>query len=210
MLQSITISGYRGFQAFSIGELGRLNLISGANGVGKTAVLEWLHEQHPGAILCADTQRPPPAQLVTRYQFLLAAPRHELATAFRLVAPDYINAAGILKPHLGGGIYRVLEMLLAVIEGDSLALIDEMENGLHHTLLPNLWRAIDQLAAAHRVQVIATTHSADCVRAAAGVFGTQPHFRFHRLDRRADGTVEAITYSPFGFQMAVQNDFEIR
>lgn len=40
MLTSLTISGYRGFEGFSVSSLGRVNLIVGKNNSGKTSLLE--------------------------------------------------------------------------------------------------------------------------------------------------------------------------
>ena len=44
-------------------------------------------------------------------------------------------------------------------------LVDEIENGIHYTGLPKLWRFVFEAAARHHVQVFATTHSWDCVQA---------------------------------------------
>ncbi len=43
MIQSLTISGYRGFSQFEMSELGRVNLLVGTNNSGKTSVLEALY-----------------------------------------------------------------------------------------------------------------------------------------------------------------------
>jgi predicted ATP-dependent endonuclease of OLD family len=48
---------------------------------------------------------------------------------------------------------------------DGILLVDEIENGLHYTLQPEVWRFILQVATRLNVQVFATTHSSDCVRA---------------------------------------------
>lgn len=43
-------------------------------------------------------------------------------------------------------------------------LIDEIENGIHHSHHADLWRAVFRLARLNDVQVFATTHSSDCLR----------------------------------------------
>ena len=48
-------------------------------------------------------------------------------------------------------------------------LVDEIENGLHHSIQVEVWRLLFRLARANRMQVFATTHSMDCVRAFAKV-----------------------------------------
>ncbi len=50
-----------------------------------------------------------------------------------------------------------------------MLLVDEIENGIHYTVLPDLWRFIFRVAHLHNVQVFATTHSWDCVEAFQGV-----------------------------------------
>jgi len=45
-----------------------------------------------------------------------------------------------------------------------ILLVDEVENGIHYTVLSQLWRFILRLAELHDVQVFATSHSWDCIR----------------------------------------------
>ena len=43
-------------------------------------------------------------------------------------------------------------------------LIDEIENGIHHTLHTDLWKFVFHLARQHDLQVFATSHSWDCLK----------------------------------------------
>src|SRR5690349_712827 len=43
MLRDLWISGFRGFRAFAMSGLGRVNLLVGTNNCGKTSVLEAIH-----------------------------------------------------------------------------------------------------------------------------------------------------------------------
>jgi AAA15 family ATPase/GTPase len=52
---------------------------------------------------------------------------------------------------------------------DSLLLIDEIDIGLHHTVLKKMWTFISDVAKEFNVQVFATTHSLDCVYSLAAV-----------------------------------------
>ncbi len=45
-----------------------------------------------------------------------------------------------------------------------MLLIDEIENGIHYSVQPELWQLIFQLARRLNVQVFATTHSWDCIK----------------------------------------------
>jgi hypothetical protein len=46
----------------------------------------------------------------------------------------------------------------------ALLLIDEVENGVHHSLHSMLWKSVLQIARSYGIQVFATTHSGDCLR----------------------------------------------
>ena len=65
---------------------------------------------------------------------------------------------------LGEGAMRLFGAGLALASArNGFLLIDEAENGLHHTVHRDFWRMTLQSAVANNVQVIATTHSEDCV-----------------------------------------------
>ena len=49
--------------------------------------------------------------------------------------------------------------------GSATILIDEIENGIHYSALPDLWRFIFNSAKRSNVQVFATSHSLDCIKA---------------------------------------------
>jgi hypothetical protein len=73
---------------------------------------------------------------------------------------------------LGEGMERTLSIGLGLAGGeDGLALIDEIENGIHYSAQPKLWRTIFETAKELDVQVFATTHSYDCVQAFQQVSG---------------------------------------
>ena len=66
------------------------------------------------------------------------------------------------------------------------------------------------------IQVFATTHSLEMIRAAYEAFSEDKkldEFRFHRLDRdRETGDIEAVTYNKRGLEAvaAFDFDFEVR
>ena len=67
---------------------------------------------------------------------------------------------------LGDGIGRALgfALVMANAKGGSV-MLDEIENGIHYSVLPDIWRFIFQTARRLNVQVFATTHSWDCIEA---------------------------------------------
>lgn len=113
---------------------------------------------------------------------------------------------------LGSGVNRYLDMLLAIADNrDGIVLIDEVENGLHYTVMPAVWRAIQELAEQFNVQVFATTHSEECIAAAYEAFGEEPGqaFKLHRLQEH-EGNIEAITYDDEAFAGAMVYGVEVR
>ena len=65
---------------------------------------------------------------------------------------------------LGDGVRRVASMVLAMgYARDGTLLVDEIENGIHHSVLGRLWEAIGYAAQLFNTQVVATTHSLECI-----------------------------------------------
>ena len=91
------------------------------------------------------------------------------------------------------------------------SLIDEIENGLHHSVLVDVWKAIANAARRFDTQVFATTHSRECIIAAHEAFsGDEPYdFRLHRLDR-IDGDIRATSYDNETLEAAIEAGLEMR
>jgi hypothetical protein len=67
---------------------------------------------------------------------------------------------------LGHGVTRLLSIVLALLTARSgFLLIDNIEDGLHHTVQAALWGLILRTARQADVQVFATAHTWDCIRA---------------------------------------------
>lgn len=67
---------------------------------------------------------------------------------------------------LGEGMNRMLGIALALVNAkNGILLIDEIESGLHYSVQPDMWRLVFETAVKLNVQVFATTHSLDCIRA---------------------------------------------
>ncbi len=113
---------------------------------------------------------------------------------------------------LGDGMQRLLSLTLAFdVASGGMILVDEIENGIHHSKLDYLWRAISVFSMRFDVQVFATTHSAECVSAAHEAFEHEDHydFRLIRLDRLNGATV-AKSFDRSTLGTAIEADFEVR
>ncbi len=114
-------------------------------------------------------------------------------------------------PFIGGGMTRLLDIILAIAWCEnSSVLVDEVENGIHRSLLPKIWEAIGKAAENFNCQVIATTHSYECLEAAHKGLANRPEdFRYIRLDREGDViTAKTSNYDMLG--SAIAHNLEIR
>lgn len=113
---------------------------------------------------------------------------------------------------MGEGLNRLVSILLTLATNrDGLILIDEIENGLHHSVLSKIWQVINDAAHRFNVQVIATTHSYECIEAAHAAFSKPERydFRLHRIDRLESG-FKTISYDQEILETAINIPFEVR
>jgi predicted ATPase len=113
---------------------------------------------------------------------------------------------------MGEGLVHLLQITLALVSvKDGILLIDEFENGLHWTAQQNLWRLVFRLAKRLNVQVFATTHSQDCVKAFSSAWqDDEDAATFHRLDRDSRNGVKATTYDRSTLSDSVETEVEVR
>ncbi len=115
---------------------------------------------------------------------------------------------------LGDGIGRFLSMSLSFYQArNGILLIDEIENGLHHSVLKGVWESLYALSQQFGVQVFATTHSWECLIAARDAFAadetTKAAVLYHRLGQR-DNQIMATTYPFDDFDFTLGYEAEIR
>ena len=115
----------------------------------------------------------------------------------------------VALPMIGEGMINLTEIVLLIAYAPGgVVLVDEVENGFHHSVLPDVWKVIEKGAADADTQVFATTHSYECFEAAQQSL-TPDEFRYHRLDA-VDGEVRAVTYDPETAAAAVKHYMEVR
>jgi len=113
-------------------------------------------------------------------------PNHQQTS---LIYADLGLSEMIPVTQLGQGFNRLLDIYSEVVASDAKALvIDELENGLHHSVLPTIWKGLLLAAKEVDVQIFATTHSWECVLAAdqAAREGENYDLALIRLDRVKD------------------------
>jgi hypothetical protein len=125
--------------------------------------------------------------------------------------------SGFLHPvpfkSLGEGTVHLLGLVLAIIQArDGAVLLDEIENGVHYSVLEPMWRLILEQSKKLNVQVFATTHSWDCVKgfqAAAAAAAPATGARLFRLEKNGD-RIRGIAFTSQEVGIATAENIEIR
>jgi AAA15 family ATPase/GTPase len=113
---------------------------------------------------------------------------------------------------MGDGTARYLSILLAACGAEGNALfVDEIENGIHHSAMVDIWGNIADMARKWQVQVFATTHSGECLRSAHEAFSQQDEYDLavYRLDRVGDD-IKAVRYDRESIEVCLKMDVEMR
>ena len=113
---------------------------------------------------------------------------------------------------LGDGATRLFGVALALAHSrDGFLTIDEVENGIHHSVHGDFWRMILRTAAENDIQIFAATHSFDCVRgfARAAVDSPESEGVLVRLERQGERT-RAVVYSESEIETAAEQYIEVR
>jgi len=113
---------------------------------------------------------------------------------------------------MGDGMLRMFSIITAVaLTPGGTVLIDEVENGLHYSVMPKLWATVLSVAEARGVQIFAATHNDEMIRAVVSALGQQrlTSLRAYRSDL-VDGNTYITDYSGELVQAAESAEQEIR
>ena len=117
------------------------------------------------------------------------SPRHRTAV---------VSAKNIARPlplrSFGDGLNRLFAIILSLVNArGGILLIDEFENGLHHSVQLDAWNTIFRLALDLDVQVFATSHSWDTIAAFQEAASQTPEDGvLVRLTRRGDSIFPTV------------------
>lgn len=113
---------------------------------------------------------------------------------------------------LGDGAVRLLGVALALANSrNGFLVIDEAENGIHHSVQRDFWRMVLETARKNDVQVLATTHSWDCVCGFAEAANENEEVEgvLARIEKR-DGDMWAVEYSEDDLRVVAEQGIEVR
>lgn len=139
-----------------------------------------------------------------------------LAVAVTAGVPMIFGDIGLTRliplPIMGEGIAKVCSLVLAIANSpDGLVFIDEIENGIHHSIMDEIWIGVAEAARSFNTQIFATTHSRECIVAAhrALIKSERYDFLLHRLDK-INEKIETKTYDRETLEAAIEAGFEVR
>jgi len=113
----------------------------------------------------------------------------------------------------GDAINKVSFFILKILNSkNSIILIDEIENGIHYSIQRSLWEKIFQLASEFNVQIFATTHSIEMIKAFSDILAQHKdrgqYFEFYRHYKTGEINANLHTFDTLSFEL--QNKMPIR
>jgi AAA15 family ATPase/GTPase len=113
---------------------------------------------------------------------------------------------------LGDGFCRCLSIILTLATNvDGILFIDEIENGVHHSLLTTFWAFLLEASNAYNCQIIATTHSQEMIESFTNI-AQEKRFKdiaYIRLAKKED-VVSAHQFNFDEISSALASEMEVR
>lgn len=113
---------------------------------------------------------------------------------------------------LGEGMVRLAEIAIDISSArDGIVLVDDIDTGIHHSVLPILWKAIFKLTKRLNVQLFASTHSAESLESAHRAWnGTGEYdMAVYRLQKLRQ-SVDVVSYDDKTLLAAIETGLEVR
>ncbi len=126
-----------------------------------------------------------------------------------------VRASNLPRPvplrTFGDGLNRLFGIVLSLVNAkDGLLLIDEFENGMHHMVQLDAWRAVFKLSRRLGIQVFATSHSWDSIEAFQKAAVESPEEGvLVRLSRKGDDIIPTL-FSEDELTIATRDRIEVR
>lgn len=111
----------------------------------------------------------------------------------------------------GDGMWRILGLALALANArGGILLVDEIDTGLHYSVMKDMWRMVGERAAALDTQVFATTHSRDCYESLAAIAAPESGGATVTIQRIDRSRSRAIQFSNDEIVAAAERGIEVR
>jgi AAA15 family ATPase/GTPase len=113
---------------------------------------------------------------------------------------------------VGQGVYRLVAIFSELLgQRPDICFIDEIENGIHYSVLPQVWDGIAEVAERLHIQVFATTHSGECLAAAHESFSKRKSYDLRVVQLyRTDGCIEGRVLNRELIQAGLDGNIDLR
>lgn len=113
---------------------------------------------------------------------------------------------------MGEGMRRILALAISLAQSrHGFLIVDEIDTGLHWSVMSKMWQLVMRTADELKVQVFATTHSLDCLRGLKDAVDEhvdlKKHVRVHKVDTALR---ESVTFSADDLSIAIDQEIEVR
>lgn len=134
-----------------------------------------------------------------------------MSRMFQIALALECSKVGVTSKFEGEGQMMFFDPLQEDGTETALLLVDEVENGIHYTVLPDLWRFLLRVAKNHDVQVFATSHSWDCILGLqqATVDTPDAQAMLIRLEQQRQVT-KAVLFDPKELAIVTRDEIEVR
>ena len=178
----------------------------------------------------------PEYRLAPLWDKIVLTPNEEKVTeALRIIEPSIERVASLSRPSgprtpspivvrlrgsearvpigsMGDGLKRLLVLSVNLVTSAGGCLfVDEIDSGLHYSVIAKMWQLLIETARRLDVQVFASTHSLDCLQALAHLCEEKPDLAgeaaVHRLEKDHE---TATRYLGNELALAVRHELEIR
>jgi len=104
--------------------------------------------------------------------------------------------------------WRMMAMAIAITQcRGGVLLVDEIDTGLHYSVMSQMWDLMYSAAQDLDVQIFATTHSYDCVYSLAQICEPKRSVTVQRIEA---GKGRAVPYDEEEITVAASRDIEVR
>lgn len=112
----------------------------------------------------------------------------------------------------GDGMRRLLALRLSFVgTTNGFLLVDEIDTGLHWTVMEEMWQFVVEVARKSNVQIFATTHSYDCIRGLGSLLRSRPDLSDQVSIQKVDRSLsQAVCLRGEQIKVAVEQDIEVR
>ncbi|MFN0108285.1 MAG: AAA family ATPase [Blastocatellia bacterium] len=196
----------------------------------KVSLTNALAKQAPGICVCSTRYSQPTEDAELLNSVKLKRKKKRLIESLKVVDSrledlDYLKIGSeplvyvdvglkemIPMTQLGQGFTRLFRFFAEMlVEEAKIILIDEIENGIHHSALADVWAGIAEIAEKEDLQIFATTHSWECISSAHQSFAnaSPDDFRLFRLEQ-VKGEIKTIAYDEEAIEAALKFEMEVR